>query len=386
MNQDTGVLFVVGTLEVGGSEAKIVRIANALMRSGYRSAIAYLNPPDTLLEQIESGVRIFHLQRHGKYSIKSLRRLRGLIRDGYRVVAAVNFYPLLYVLPAVKFFPSFKSTSIGLINTTDFVDGQWIYGPIYSPFLRRCDRLVFGCEAQERIWINRYKLTPSRTQFIYNGVDTDLYSPNVDAALSIDFRRANGIPQDAFLIGSIGRFAPEKHFSLLIEAVSRLAKNGRDAYLIIVGEGDERDRLTQAANEYGIIDKVKFPGLLADVRTAIQSMDLFVLPSRAVETFSNAALEAMAMARPVVLSNIGGAAEMVEHMKSGMLFNVGDIKGLTKILADLYDSRCLRERLGCAARERVVERFQFDKMLDNYKKLIDSAGQCRIERHYQEDP
>jgi glycosyltransferase involved in cell wall biosynthesis len=99
-------------------------------------------------------------------------------------------------------------------------------------------------------------------------------------------------------------------------------------------------------------------------------MDIFVLPS-ATETFSNAALEAMAMARPVVLSNVGGAAEMVEHKTDGYLFNVGDDATLANTLTELYDSKAERERIGNAARQRVERQFCFKTMVNRYKELID---------------
>ncbi len=97
-------------------------------------------------------------------------------------------------------------------------------------------------------------------------------------------------------------------------------------------------------------------------------MDVFILPSSA-EIFSNAALEAMAMARAVVLSDIGGAAEMVQHGKSGMLFPTGDIDTLASILADLHASPEMRRSLGIAARRRVLELFRFADMVSRYATL-----------------
>jgi len=158
MTQRPRVLFVTSTLEVGGSETKIVKIANALAKSGYSAAIAYLNPPDTLLEKIDPDVPVTCLRRQGKYSIASLNRLSKVIADRYSVVMSVNFYPLLYVMPAIGYLTSMHSHSICLINTTDFVDRQWIWGHVYAPFLRRCNQLVYGCVAQQKIWTRKYKL------------------------------------------------------------------------------------------------------------------------------------------------------------------------------------------------------------------------------------
>ena len=98
-------------------------------------------------------------------------------------------------------------------------------------------------------------------------------------------------------------------------------------------------------------------------------MDIFVLPSSKIETFSNSALEAMAMGRAVVLSDIGGAAEMIENETSGLLFPIGDLDRLTDILNHLYCSDELRKQLGSAARERCVESFGFENMVEQYRNL-----------------
>jgi glycosyltransferase involved in cell wall biosynthesis len=374
MRTDADLLFVVGTLEVGGSETKIVKIANALARDGYSVGIAYLNPPETLLREIHSGVHVVHLQRRGKFSISSVRRLRNVvIASGARVVAAVNLYPLLYVLPAVKLRESWYGKAIALINTTEFVDGQWIWGYLYAPFLRRCDQLIYGCMAQQQAWTKKYKLPANRSSHIYNGVDAEVFSPDAIGDQGAAFRVEHGLPGDATVIGSVGRFAPEKNFELLIRTIGELRRGGRDAYLVLVGAGKEKSALMAASEKAGISDRIRFPGVLRDIRPAVSAMDVFVLPSRAVETFSNAALEAMSLARPVVLSNIGGAAEMIEHGKSGYLFDNEDGAVLAEILISLYDSGAARERIGRAARLRVKKLFHFEAMLNRYKALLDLA-------------
>lgn len=367
------VLFVTSTLEVGGSETKIVRIANALEQSGHSPAIAYLNPPETLLEKIGSGVPVTHLERRGKFSFSSLKRLRSLVSQGFDVIVSVNFYPLLYTVPVAKMFPSIRAKTVCLINTTEFVDNQRLLGYMYSPFLRYCDRLVYGCKAQRDLWRRKYRLPEKGATYIYNGVDSAHFSPEATLTGDYDFRDKFGIPQQAIVIGGIGRFAPEKDFGTLIAAVGALHATGREAYLVLVGEGQEEPLLRAAVEKAGLTRWVIFPGLQKDVRVVLRAFDMFVLPSRAVETFSNAALEAMSMRRPVILSDIGGAAEMIEDGKSGCLFEPGDVDRLAELIIRLVDSQSDRESLGQAARQRVIENFSFDKMLHDYEVLLDST-------------
>ena len=90
MSSEPGLLFVLNSLEVGGSEIKIIRVANALARSGFDVELAYLTPIETSIGLIDSAVSLTCLDRRGKYSISALRRLRRLVRRKRQAVVAVN--------------------------------------------------------------------------------------------------------------------------------------------------------------------------------------------------------------------------------------------------------------------------------------------------------
>ena len=117
------------------------------------------------------------------------------------------------------------------------------------------------------------------------------------------FREKLGIASGTFLIGGIGRLVPEKNHRVLIDALIELRRRGIDAHGVIAGKGPCREMLEQRASN--VKEHVSFTGVLEDVRPLLAALDVFVLPSIA-ETFSNAALEAMSMSRPVVRSPAGG--------------------------------------------------------------------------------
>jgi glycosyltransferase involved in cell wall biosynthesis len=364
------MLFVLNSLAVAGSELKIIRLANALARAGVPVKLAYLDFRHAALDQVDPGIPTFPLHRRGKYSVTSLRSLRGLIEDRTRAVVAVNLYPLLYVLPAVKLARVENTRIVSLVNTSELARGELLLRKVYGPLLRRCDCVVFGSVSQQGLWRDKYQIQPQRTKVIHNGVDHEFFSPASGAKEGRLLRKRLRIPDGAVVIGSVGRLAPEKSFDLLITALAKLNAAGREAFGVLAGTGRERESLEVLAEKEGIADKIRFLGVVEDPRPALSMMDVFVLPSSAVETFSNAALEAMAMGRAVVLSEIGGAAEMVEHGRSGMLFPVGSVASLFEILYRLHDSRKLREELGLAARERVVSSFGFSGMVRQYRKLM----------------
>jgi glycosyltransferase involved in cell wall biosynthesis len=363
------VVFLLSTLGIGGSESKTIRLVNALVGEGINAKIAYLNPPDTLIDRVAPGVTVTHLGRRGKYSARALRRLYQVVRGRTVTIFAVNLYPLLYAVPTAKLAALAGSRVIGLVNTAELTGSARHLGLVYGPLLRRCDKVVFGCQVQMNHWMARYRIDRLRCSHIYNGVDERFFAPQpIDERSSLS-RQALGIPINAVVFGSVGRLAPEKNFELLIDAAGKLHQQGRNAYLVIVGDGRERTSLERRASAAGISEKVRFPGSQRDVRSALAVMDVFVLPSSSVETFSNAALEAMSMGCPVVLSNVGGAAEMIEHGRSGLLFAVGDESGLVSQMNMLYESANRRREIGEQARNRILERFRFEDMVAQYKAL-----------------
>lgn len=365
------MLFVLNSLSVGGTETKVIKIANAIARSGVSVELAYLNPPETLLDQIDSSIPITNLSRRGKYSILALRRLSAAVKREQKLVVAVNQYPLLYVIPVVKWWNSRNVAVAGLINASESIGKERLFEKLYAQFLKQCDRIIFGCESQLRDWVEKHRLTRARSQVIYNGVDCAFYSPTCAVEEAELLRRKLEIPDDATIIGTVGRFRPEKSFDHLIMALARLNRSGRESYGLLVGQGQEQERLQKLAVEERIADKVRFLGLQRDVRPALTIMDIFVLPS-STETFSNATLEAMAMARAVVLSEVGGAVEMIENGKSGMLFPAGNVDALSEIIAGLHDSSEMRRELGSAARKRAERLFAFSRMVSQYRALIRS--------------
>ncbi|HEY0681388.1 MAG TPA: glycosyltransferase [Steroidobacter sp.] len=366
------VLFVLNNLAVGGSERKTVRLANAFAARGMRVGIAYLNEPTTLLADIAAGVATFFLARQGRYSLKANASLRQLIEEQRpRNVVSVNLYPSLYVVTATR-WARHRPRTIGLMNTTEMRRGARWKRSFYTRVLRYLDWTVYGCELQRHAWLSAESTMRSRSSVIYNGVDLGRFSTAcVEGASQRD---TYGIGENAFVVGTVGRLVAEKNQLPLIDAVAELRALGADAHLMLVGDGPMRATLEQRAAERGISTAVTFTGALPDVRAALRAFDVFVLPSLS-ETFSNAALEAMAMQLPVILTRTGGAAEMIEHGREGYILDVADLpRQLPKLLNQLRLDNVLRARMAAAAGERVQQSFSWEGMVAAYQEIFGARG------------
>ena len=194
-----------------------------------------------------------------------------------------------------------------------------------------------------------------RWTLLQNGVDTEHFrldppDPAARAALGLDPQRP--------VVGTIGRLEDRKgHDQLLRAAGTMLAGgNGRRPQIVIVGDGPLREKLQAQAHSLGVADSVRFVGTVADVRPSLAAMDVFVLPSHA-EGMSNALMEAMAAARPVVATAVGGNTEVVVDGKTGVLIPPADPAAIADAIAALLRDPDRAAGLGAAAREFVTRRF-----------------------------
>lgn len=367
------VLFVLNNLGVGGSEKKVVRLANVLSTRGMRVGIAYLNEPTELLQEISESVATFFLSRQGRFSLKTSAALRALIEAHCpRNVVSVNLYPALYVVMAAR-WAQHRPRTIGLMNTTE-MRARW-RRDFYLRVLRYLDWTVYGCELQRDVWLSADSPMRPRSSVIYNGVDLSRFAAaRVGAAGQ---RHQYGISENAFVVGSVGRLVAEKNQLPLLDTVAELRASGADVHLMLVGDGPMRPALEQRAAERGIAGAVTFTGSLPDVRAALKAFDVFVLPSLS-ETFSNAALEAMAMQLPVILTRTGGASEMIEHGKEGYIVDVADLpRQLPGLLNQLRLDNVLRTRMATAAAMRAQREFSWEGMLAAYQSMFGTREAVR---------
>jgi glycosyltransferase involved in cell wall biosynthesis len=365
-------LFVVGNLNIGGSERKIVRLANRLKEEGVHVTMACLNGPYTLESALRRDVSCAKLDRKGKFSFRTIWRLRQiLVRERPATVLALNLYQALYVACATLFLP-YRPRRIALVNTSTF--RRQLYKRMYQRVLERFDLIVHGSEMQKRFWFAPGSKGWKHSTVLYNGVDSDHFELTGSFEAGKRLRASLGVKPDALLMGTVGMCRPEKNQEVLLTTLRRLRVARVDAHLVIAGGGYLIDHLKQRAAQLEIADRVHFVGALEDVRPVLAALDVFVLPSIAVESFSNAALEAMSMGRPVILSDIGGAREMINEGVEGYVVSPTELAArLPAMISALYADKRKRQQMGAAARDRAVNCFSVPAMVAGYRGLLNAG-------------
>lgn len=235
-----------------------------------------------------------------------------------------------------------------------------------SPFIKR-----FICVSRQiATWLERDIGLPARkvTQ-IYNGVDTDKFTPQ-GRELARARLRDLGINAD-FVVGTIGRLEPVKNPQAALDGFARFIAQpvAQDATaLVVVGDGSLRESLVADASQRGLSQRVHFLGARDDVAALLPGFDVFLLPSLN-EGISNTILEALACGVPVIASRVGGNQELFDEHEHGAFFDSNDTQALAQALVRMLGDPELSARQGQAARAHVVRKFSLATMIERYTQV-----------------
>ncbi|HUM68198.1 MAG TPA: glycosyltransferase, partial [Chloroflexota bacterium] len=175
------------------------------------------------------------------------------------------------------------------------------------------------------------------------------------------------------VITNVARLNPQKAQHLLLEAAPSVLQRFPQATFLLVGKGHLENNLRQQAQALGISQHGVFTGVRHDIPDILAQTDIFVLPSR-WEGLPLSAIEAMAAARAVLVTDVGGNSELVESGRSGIVIPPADVGALTDSLLSLLADEAMRMTLGAAARQRVQLIFSTERFIQQYEAVYTQLG------------
>lgn len=236
--------------------------------------------------------------------------------------------------------------------------------------LRKADWLFTVSESLLKI-LSRQKIPPFLLENLPNGIDSDYFNPKKVAS---NLRKELGIFSEQILIGVVGRLTPQKNIPLLLRAIQTLIVQGKQVALVLVGDGPATDEVKKTVEQMEIKKWVHFLGFVSDVRSIYKDLDLFVSSSNQ-EGMPNSILEAMAMGVPVVATDVGGNAELIENGKEGFLTPAGSLDGLAQSMIKLIEEPLLRKKIAEAARRKIENNFSFEKRVKRLEQVYEQIAQ-----------
>jgi glycosyltransferase involved in cell wall biosynthesis len=224
-------------------------------------------------------------------------------------------------------------------------------------------RIIAPSAHMKEIFVESEGIAGERIAVIPHGLDYRQWDPKPGACERI---RAEFGLEGKIIFGTVGRLYWIKDYACLLKAFTPLAKQTPDLAILLVGEGGDRQPLTQLAAELGISDRVRFAGYRDDVADLLAAIDVFVHPALA-ESFGLVILEAMALGKPVVATPVGISRDIIEEGVNGLLFPPSDPEALRNALAHILQERTRWPQMGQAGR-KLARTFTAAKMVAAYEQ------------------
>ncbi len=366
------ILVLVLGLPVGGAEKMLVNLVNHMNKERFQVTVASLSRTNPLASAIAPGIQVVSIPRRGGYDLNVVRELQGLIEE--KKIDAVLcfclhtfFFARLAVGLSHKTPPVFVSMHSGqLFNTRGHLKHL-----LFARLLNGSERFIAVCNAQADYWANAYFIPRSRFMTIYNGVDVEFFKPGHDLRERFALRAQWQIPPNAFLIIQVASTALFKRHEDALQALRHLLDLAPECcpYLMLVGGGmpERESKLRDMSKALGLSERVVFCGVQPDVRPFYSAADVFTLTS-VREIFSVAALEAMAMGLPCVITDIGGAREMLTDGVNGYVVPPRKPREMAERWLLCFNR--LDRFDHSAIRQRVCERFELNDCVREYESVL----------------
>jgi sugar transferase (PEP-CTERM/EpsH1 system associated) len=365
------ILHVIHQLAMGGMENGLVNLINRMPESSFRHGVLCVEDYTDFrqrLDRADTEVYALHRSRVGIWNLRrELFRLFRRLRPA--IVHSRNTTGLDALLPA------------RLAGVPHRVHGEhgWdvdnLGGKKLKPTLLRrihaplVERYITVSKDLERFLIERIGIRADKITQIYNGVDTERFSPRTTD--NRDALPPGFATSDSVVIGTVGRAQPVKDQANLLRAFAAISDATRQrSRLVIAGDGPLLPELRRLASELGVAPLCWLPGALNNVPELLRALDIFVLPSLA-EGISNTVLEAMASGLPVLATKVGGNVELLRDGYCGRFFAPGDVAALRDLLASYVEQPSSRASQGANARALAVERFSLAAMVSAYQGVYE---------------
>ena len=392
MAEPIKVLRVIARLNVGGPALHVAYLTAGLAERGYETTLV----AGTLARGEESMAGVSEARGVRIETLPALHREIGPLRDAQAILRLARL--MREERPTILHTHTAKAGAVGriaallagkarppiIVHTFHGHVLRGYFNPLTTLGFRTLERwlarlttVLIAVSPEVRDDLVKLHVAPAdKFRIVRLGIELDERTGGNEAARA-EARRQLGLSEDAFVVGWVGRMTAVKRTDDVVRALRGLIDRGVDAYLCLVGDGPDRDHLEHYAHELGVIKRCLFLGYQQDVAQFYGAIDALLLPS-ANEGTPVSVIESLAAQRPAVATRVGGTPDVIRDGVDGFLVEVGDADALSDRLAELAADPERRASMGAAGRERVLERYAVERLVDDidrlYRSLLDARA------------
>ncbi len=355
----------VGMFDYGGIE-RVSRYVAAVLTSfalerGYACRILCLNDPVGQYE-LEVAGQTFTIEGFGRNKIRFIKTILSNMPQTKLVFAGhPNFGPLALFQRVIRPKTPYIIYAYG-VDVWEPLPLFRRWGLINSQLVAAISNHTAQCV------IEKQGVAPSKVALLHPPLSPDFF--DAKPSLLPDAIHFQDNVKVLLTVARLSRYDRHKGVDTVLQVLPAIVESIPDVHYVIVGGGDDRRRLEQLTKELGISSSVTFVGAVKGELTNYYRMcDIFVMPSRK-EGYGIVFVEAMALGKPVVGGRHGGTPDIVIDGQTGYLVEYGDLEMLKRRLNDLLSDETLREEMGKNGKERLENKFTFQKFRDHLNRIL----------------
>lgn len=310
----------------------------------------------------------------GGNDLKAIREVRALIK---------KYNPDIVYAHSSKAGAIARVADIGLKNRCVYNPHGWafnmrcsakkkaIYTMIEKIAALFCDKIICISDAEKQSALDKKICKEDKLQVIFNGVDIEAYENGAHGAVK---RQDLNIPEDAFVVGMVGRISQQKAPDVFIKMAKQVKDEVPNAHFIIVGNGNQEDKIRKYAKDNGFSDSLHITGWVDDPMSYVELFDVACLLSR-WEGFGLALPEYMMAGKPIVASRVDAIPNIIRDGENGLLVEVDDDAGASNAVLRIYQEDGLKDKLVTHGFEDEHNRFNIRRVSEEHGKLFEKYAE-----------
>lgn len=235
---------------------------------------------------------------------------------------------------------------------------------VAAPF---CDKIICISDSEKKSALNKKICREDKLQVIFNGVDIESYENGDHGVVK---REDLKIPEDAFVVGMVGRMSPQKAPDVFVEMAKQVKDEAPNTHFIIVGSGNQENEIRKYAKDNGFSDSLHITGWIDNPMSYMKLFDVACLLSR-WEGFGLVLPEYMMVGKPIVASRVDAIPNIIRDGENGLLVEADDATGASKAVLQIYRESGLRDRLVAQGFKDVHKRFNARRVSEEHEKLFE---------------
>ncbi|WP_027417770.1 glycosyltransferase [Aneurinibacillus terranovensis] len=363
------ILHAIGGGEFGGAEQHILELLTFLSTRGIDPVVVCFYNSTFATELRKRKIRVIILDSYKRFDFRLVKGLARVFQEEKPALihshgVKANFFCRL----ASRALPSAPLiTTIHSILRYDYPNPlAYFLASRMELWTRKWNKHYIAISRAIMESLEADGVDSSRISLIHHGIAVDQFESLHEHAS--DIRKSIGIPEDAFVVGTVSRMVPVKGLHDLLGAIDSLVKDHPHIHWLAVGDGPEKESLERTATEKGIHNHIHFVGFRQDIPRLLKAMDVFVSPSYS-EGLGLSLLEAMAAKRPVISTLVGGIQDFLRDYQTGIVIPVHEPEEIKQNIMILMENKSLRTSLSEAAYQTVLGEYTLDHMADRTKKV-----------------